>query len=289
MKSIVILSLLFSFVVSVSNSAKLNNVAISEDGVEIKFTVKGEGDPAIIFIHGWSGNRTDWEVPMNYFSKNNIVVAVDLPGYGESGHNRDNWTMEMYGKDIAVVIDYLGIEKAILVGHSMGAFTIVEAARVIPDKLIGLVPVDVFHNVERELTDEQINQWVSRNMEFVNNPTEEMMLRAYNGKIDSATIQKKILESKSLSKVGWEESLRNALEWTVNSLTNSLTELKIPIICINSDRNQMELAIARKYAPKFDVKIVKGVGHGVMIESPDEFNRLLEESVKEFMNTGRTK
>ncbi len=282
MKSILILSLLFSSVVLFNGSTISNDAAIAEDGVEIRFEVMGEGEPAIIFVHGWAGDRTGWEAQVDYFSQNNRVVAIDLPGYGESGHNRDNWTMEMYGKDIAAVIEHLGIEKAVLVGHSMGSYTIVEAAKVIPEKLIGLVPVDVFHNVERELTDEQINQSITRRMEFVNNPTEEMMLRAY-GDIDSATVQKKIQEYLSVSKVGWEESLTEAIEWSLNDLTKSLAELKTPIICINSDRYPMELAIARKYAPMFDAKIVKDVGHGVMSEAPEEFNRLLEENIKEFL------
>ena len=263
-------------------TTKPEDVVTAADGVPVKFSVKGEGEPTLIFVHGWSADRTSWDAQVEHFSGKYRTVAVDLPGYGESGNTRDDWTMEMYGRDIAAIIQQLEADEAILIGHSMGGFAIVVAARVLPEKIIGLVPVDVFHDVERKLTSERIDEWIARNMAFVSNPTEEIIGSAYKIENDTTAIRRIIEKLTSSPKIGWEESLRDALDWTTNDLTNALTDLKVPIVCINSDRFPMKLETARKYTPMFDVKIVEGVGHGVMTEAPDEFNRLLGEIIEEF-------
>ena len=50
------------------------------------------------------------------------MVAVDLGGHGESGMGREHWTMEAFGDDVAAVVRGLGLERVILVGHSMGGY-----------------------------------------------------------------------------------------------------------------------------------------------------------------------
>ncbi|MFC2164721.1 alpha/beta fold hydrolase [Acidobacteriota bacterium] len=60
--------------------------AISADGVSIAYEVRGKGEPALVFVHGWAGKRNDCDSQMTYFSDNHKVVAIDLASFGESGN-----------------------------------------------------------------------------------------------------------------------------------------------------------------------------------------------------------
>jgi pimeloyl-ACP methyl ester carboxylesterase len=62
--------------------------AMSTDGVKIVFNQQGNRKPAIIFVHGWSNNKSIWDTQFAHFSKKYKAIAVDHAGSGESGNNR---------------------------------------------------------------------------------------------------------------------------------------------------------------------------------------------------------
>ncbi|MCP4154570.1 MAG: alpha/beta hydrolase, partial [bacterium] len=129
----------------------------SADGVAISYEMMGTGSPTLVFIHGWSCDRTYWREQTAYFAKKYKVVAVDLGGHGQSGLNRDNWTMQAFAGDVSAVIEKLDLKKVILIGHSMGGPVIAETALLIPDRLVALIGVDTFNDVGLIATDKQVN------------------------------------------------------------------------------------------------------------------------------------
>jgi pimeloyl-ACP methyl ester carboxylesterase len=287
-KSLLSIILIISTITLFGYPAETENVTISTDGVKIKFDVQGNGELAVVFVHGWAGYRSGWDRQMSYFSQKYKVVSIDLAGFGESGNNRKNWTMDAFGEDVVSVIKHLNIKKAVIVGQSMGAAVILEAAIRIPGRVIGLVPVDMFQNVESKRTKEEMDEFEKRLMNNVNNPDEKRLRSAFKREIDPRVIKRIIHNYKSSAKVGWRETLRAFMLWMSNDLTGVLEKNQAPIYCINSDRRFTDLKIARKYAASFNAKIIKGVGHAVMAEVPDEFNRSLEEIIQEFNSTART-
>lgn len=258
--------LFLTTLLSVNCIRKAEHYVISKDGVRIEYSVKSRGVPAIVFIHGWLGDQRGWENQTEIFAKNNRVITLDLAGFGKSGFNRKTWTMAAFGEDIVSVMEHLDVEQAILVGHSMGSAAILEAAIQLPEKIIGLVPVDVFQNVEQKFTSEQIEYEVSRRLFLIDD-----RLKSNPEDVDL--------------KAGWLESLREYFQWRTDRLLKLLESVKIPITCINSDRQATDEEIAQKYAPSFRVEIVHGVGHGVMVEAPDAFNSLLKEIVQAMKRT----
>jgi pimeloyl-ACP methyl ester carboxylesterase len=107
----------------------------SSDGVEIRYDVYGKGEPAIVLVHGWALDRALWEGQVPGLSKLHRVITLDLPGHGESGKNRSQWTMAAFGQDVKAVVDASGAKQVILVGHSMGGPVVLEAARAMREKL----------------------------------------------------------------------------------------------------------------------------------------------------------
>ena len=119
----------------------------SADGVAIRYRVLGKGDPALIFIHGWSGDSTYWDAQLDAFSKHYTVVTLDLAGHGDSGTARAEWTMDAFGDDVVAVAQQIPNRQLVLVGHSMGGPVALEAARRLKDRVIGIVGVDTFGNI----------------------------------------------------------------------------------------------------------------------------------------------
>ena len=255
----------------------------SFDGVTINFDNEGKGEPVIIFVHGWSNTKSIWKAQVSNFSKKYRVIAVDLPGFGKSGNNRNEWTIASYGEDIASIIQQLNLKKVVLVGFSLGAPIVIEAANKVPDHVIGVVLVDALQEIEMQVPPPMAHYIDSVFMDLVNYPTKEKLVggKFIKNNIDSSFNQiASILEG--ASHIGWRESLASSIKWQNEYCTQSIEAVKAPIIAINSDLEPTNVEAFRKYAPAFKAKIIENVGHLIMWDNPEEFNRLLEESIQEF-------
>ncbi len=118
----------------------------SPDGVKICYTEYGTGDQLIVFVHGWSCDKTYWREQIDFFKDDFHIVTIDLGGHGNSGMNRTNWTMSAYGDDVNSVLKKMKFDKAYLVGHSMGSDVILEAANKWGQNNIKLFLVDRFND-----------------------------------------------------------------------------------------------------------------------------------------------
>jgi pimeloyl-ACP methyl ester carboxylesterase len=125
----------------------MNDVAISPDGVPIHYETHGAGAPALVFVHGWTCDRSYWEQQMGHFAQQHQVVAINLAGHGDSGLSRKAWTIPAFGEDVVAVVEKLGLEQVVLIGHYMGGPVIIEAARRMPDRVVGLVGADTYRNI----------------------------------------------------------------------------------------------------------------------------------------------
>jgi pimeloyl-ACP methyl ester carboxylesterase len=117
------------------------------DGVVIAYSVAGAGDPAIVFIHGGLANRTFWDESMMILSERHRIVAPDLPGHGESGTNRTQWGVPEFGADVRAVVLAEGLQRVVLVGNSLGGPVAIEAALLMPRRVLTVVGVDTFHRL----------------------------------------------------------------------------------------------------------------------------------------------
>ena len=87
----------------------MNDKVISADGLSIAYRVEGNGNPTLVFIPGVSCDKSYWDPQVSHFAQKYRVVAIDLAGQGESGLNRERWTMEAFGEDVAAVVNHLNL------------------------------------------------------------------------------------------------------------------------------------------------------------------------------------
>ena len=117
----------------------------SADQVAIQYETVGRGDTALVFVHCWTCNRSEWDKQAEYFSGKYQVVRLDLAGHGGSGRERKDYTIEAFAADVTTVVDQLGLKRAVLIGSSMGGPVAVEAAGRLGNRAIGVVGVDSFY------------------------------------------------------------------------------------------------------------------------------------------------
>lgn len=94
----------------------------TKDGVDIFYKDWGPRDaPVIFFHHGWPLSSDDWDAQMLFFRKEGFrVVAHDRRGHGRSTQVWDGHDMDHYADDVAAVVEHLGVQGAVHVGHSTG-------------------------------------------------------------------------------------------------------------------------------------------------------------------------
>ncbi len=277
-----LISLLLLYVTMLGCSNEVENVATSADGVPISFSVYGEGTPAIVLVHGWCWGQNNWNGQIQELSQQNKVVTIDLAGFGKSGHGRTDWTMEAFGEDVVSVVEKLDLKQVVLVGFSMGDKVIVEAARLMPERIIGLVGVDNFHNVEPTLTDEQIDGFLAPfSVDFAGS-LNAMLLSMVIPNADSTRVLEKVRAELGGCAAPPDIAVIVLANYFKHDMTESLREIKVPIHCINSDFIPTDIETAQRYVSSFKVEIMTGVGHLLLWEDTAKFNRLLSEVIKTF-------
>jgi pimeloyl-ACP methyl ester carboxylesterase len=261
-------------------------ISIAPDGVHVQYRVYGSGEPALVFIHGWSGDSNYWREQIAEFSKRYTLVTVDLAGHGGSDGNRTEWNMARFGQDVATALAAVPNQKIILVGHAMGGPVAIEAARELPGRVIGIIGVDTFKSIGAPAPSKaQIDAIIKPfEADFIGQ-TRALVADHLFVKGDHPELARKIAYDMSLSppRVG-VSALRALLEY---DFTAPLKDLSVPIAAINSDLGEpLNEARVKKVLPKFHAVTLVGDGHFLMMEDPQRFNAVLAAEVDAMLGSG---
>jgi pimeloyl-ACP methyl ester carboxylesterase len=120
--------------------------------VSLNYTVTGQGDTTLFFIHGWNLNLGYWDGIVDHLKPRYRIVAMDLAGHGNSGKDRISWTAESFARDIIGIIAKEKLSNVILVGHSLGGELALGVYELNPDGVIAIIGVDNFKDVSFGIT-----------------------------------------------------------------------------------------------------------------------------------------
>jgi pimeloyl-ACP methyl ester carboxylesterase len=255
-------------------------IAIAPDGVHVQYRMYGSGEPALVFIHGWSCDSNYWREQIPEFKKKYTLVTVDLAGHGGTDGNRGEWTMARFGQDVATAVSAVPNQKLVLVGHSMGGNVAVEAARLLGNRVIGIIGVDTFKTIgapppSRAQVDAIMKPFEA---DFIGH-TREIIEKHFFAPGADPQLKQKIAYDMSLSPPRVAvPSLRAVMEY---DFTPVLKDVAVPIVAINADIGEPvnEVRI-RKVLPKFRQVVLAGEGHFLMMEDPARFNPALEAEIQ---------
>lgn len=249
------------------------------DRVPIHFEVRGRGEPAIVFVHCWNCDRHFWDAQMAEFGKTRRVVALDLPGHGESGSGRPQWSVESFGDDVKAVVDRAGAKRVVLVGSSMGGPIVLEAARRLGDRVAGIVPVDSLQDFDFRMKPEEIDAAMEKMRRDYRTETTRFITTALFAPSTPSSVRERVLRMTQSAPAEQSLAILRAV-WAYDPVP-ALTQIHAPIRAINGDRFPTNVEGNRHRYRDFDAAIMTGTGHYLMIEDPKRFNRLLAETVRE--------
>lgn len=256
------------------------HIAFSGDGTPISYEVYGTGDPPLIFVHGWSCDSRYWREQIPEFSKKYRVVVLDLAGHGHSGMSRIIYSMSSFGEDVKAVTEAVGGDKVILIGHSMGGPVIAEAARLMPERVIGLIGIDTFKNVESSLTREMAKIIMTSLEKNFPDACRQFMGRAFSPKTDPR-LREWILSDMSSAppRVALSASNDMMSKTITGEAAKMFGDIRVPVMTINGDLEPINFEANRKHMLSFDAVVIKEAGHFLMMARPDEFNKELEKTI----------
>ncbi len=109
-------------------------------GVDVAYVDSGGSGPPVVLVHGLSSYLSYWEYQIPHLAKSGYrVLALDLPGYGQSGRPDAPYTPPWYADVVAGFMDGVGVERAVVLGHSMGGQVAMTLALEHPERVSGLV------------------------------------------------------------------------------------------------------------------------------------------------------
>ena len=99
---------------------------------ELAYDAGGAGEPALLFLHGWCGDRSFFAPQFDYFSPSHRVVSVDLPGHGESAVPEE-YSIGALASRVAELAGDLRLSRSVVFGHSIGAMVALELSQFASD------------------------------------------------------------------------------------------------------------------------------------------------------------
>jgi pimeloyl-ACP methyl ester carboxylesterase len=248
----------------------------AKDGVTIVYSASGSGDPALVFIHGGLANRTFWEGQLREFASRHRVIALDLPGHGESGLDREKWGIPEFGADVKAVIEAEKLRNVIIFGNSLGGPVAIEAALLLPGRALGVVGVDTFQALDYKITSEEANQRAEVFQQDFTAALKQMVGMLFHADADPALMAD---AEKRMAGTSPEAARSMFLSLAGYDGAASARRLTMPLRAINGDLYPTDVDGNRKLKADFDAVVMKHMGHYPMLERPEEFNTLIKEVV----------
>ena len=278
------MAMVFAVSCSMPTQNRQNRYAKSSDGEQISYNVYGKGDTALLFVHGWSCDSRYWREQVPHFAEEYCVITMELAGHGNSGQHRKVYSLDGFAQDVKAVIEAVNPKKVILIGHSFGGEIVACTAMLEPEKVIGIIGVDTLHNLDETFSKEEACKLIGLD-EFkkdfkpaVRKFVKQMMVKDVNQELLNWIIYDMSSAPPEVAISSLDEYLGAIAD---KKTINIFREVKVPVICINADLWPTNIEANRRYMLSFDVKIMKGVGHFLMLEDGEKFNKILEEIIKE--------
>jgi pimeloyl-ACP methyl ester carboxylesterase len=260
----------------------------------VNYVEIGEGEP-IIFVHGIAGCWRNWLENIPYFARSHRVIALDLPGFGESPMPSWEVSMGNYGRLIHDFCERLGIDRAAaLVGNSMGGFIATEAVIDEPerfDRLVLISAAGVSFAEWQGRPFDAVSRIVKAATPFLSGDRRIYLTRPLGRKFafgqlfrNPNKLRPELLSEQvrpGLQAPGFSDALTAI--WGYDT-RERLPEIEIPTLVVwglNDRIVPVEAALGyHRLIPKSRLEIFERTGHLPMLERPLRFNPLLDEFIE---------
>jgi pimeloyl-ACP methyl ester carboxylesterase len=250
---------------------------------KIHYVTAGKGNHSVVFIHCWAGNSGLWREQVPALAGKARLVLIDLPGHGQSDKPRAQYTMDFFASAVLAVMRDARVDKATLIGHSMGTPVMCRVYKQAPEKVTALFAIDGILR-KPKLPAEQAEKIIAsfRAPEYRENTRQGMgaLFPAPGTEALRDRVVSELLDTPQHVMLGAMEGMFGAdqPDWDVKKAA-------VPVLVLNAPNpmwNDEYKDYVRSLSPKADYRVIEGVGHWLMLEKPAEFNTALIGMLRKF-------
>ncbi len=272
---------LVAALLGLSSCATTLPATMSEDGTAIRYATYGDGDTALVFVHGWSCDQSYWREQIQPFQRDYAVVTLDLGGHGQSSSSRTDWSIGNFAEDVIAVAARLEGKPLVLVGHSMGGPVVVEAARRLGPRVMAVIGVDTLRTPTAEPTPQAAAMQIfNQSPDDFPSWTEAFVRQSFF----TEQSPKALVEQIARDMAAADSAIANASG--IGLITfDSAAALRglgpTPLILINASYQPSDAAGLKSLHRNSRIVELNDTGHFPMLESPNRFNATLQSVLNE--------
>ena len=265
------------------------NKCKSKDDTDIYYEVLGDGDITLCFVSGAGGILEHWELQHSFGEKYKLILP-DLGGHGKSAKTKRCITIGcctiLYADAVLQAED---LHKIILIGWSMGGPIILEAERILKDRVIGVIGIDTFFPYPGSLYTENSKDETELIMDDFRGDTRNKIITMYikimnKGIKVSEEIQKELLQFPIIKSEVFLSELEELCYWDIMPF---LENLQIPIKAIVGGLSEPSETQREIFKLKIDTIFMEGYGHNLFWAGHESFNHNLQQMISEILSNAK--
>lgn len=266
--------------------------AMTDDGVKLYFEETGAGAP-IVFVHEFAADHRSWEMQMRHFGQRYRCITYSARGYPPSDvpEKPTSYSQNRATDDILAVMDHLGIDKAHVVGLSMGGFASLHAALRHPHRVLSVVAAGAGYGAEKAHEDyfKGVSEQVARN--FQERGAKDFA-PVYAEGASRVQFQNKDPRGWQLfaDRLGQHDALGAANTMrgvqmrrpSLYDLEADFAKLDVPVLVMTGDEDDHCIQpglFLKRTIPRSGLAVLPKTGHTLNLEEPELFNRLVAEFI----------
>jgi pimeloyl-ACP methyl ester carboxylesterase len=241
----------------------------------------GKDGLAVVLVHSLAGTARQWSEQLRHLRQSRRAVAFDFRGHGRSDAPKNgDYTIAGMAADIAATVDSLGLDRFVLVGHSMGGGAALVYAGMHPERVLGLMLIDPIGDGKQIPAAEATGFLTGLESDYDN------ASQAYWTSIagpDSAIRERLLSDLKSTPKATVTRVLREVMKFDPDP---ALARYSGPKLSIVTPHNDMAFSLHR-LGQGFPHQVVEGTGHWIQLDKPEVVNRLIDEFLDSISVSGK--
>ncbi|MFJ3307270.1 alpha/beta fold hydrolase [Streptomyces sp. NPDC086549] len=253
----------------------------SVNGITVAYDDEGAGGTPLVLVHGHPFDRTMWAPQLAEFAAGRRVIVPDLRGYGGSEVIPGITPLETFARDVAALLDRLGVKEALIGGLSMGGQIVMEFQRLFPERVTGLILCDTFPGAETEegkrARDTMAVRLLAEGMAGYADEVLDKMIAPHNVTGLPAVAAHVLGMMRGTSPEGAAAALRGRAQRPDYGAV--LAGVRVPtLIVVGSDDEYTpvpEAEAMHRAVPGSRLAVIEGAGHLPNLERPAEFNDIL--------------
>jgi len=264
-------------------------VTSSISGAGMHVNVAGTGQPALVFVHGFACDSTDWAAQLDSLGSRTEVVSCDLGSHGRSPGEEPEASIAAYGASVARLLEELGLTAVILVGHSMGCRVVLECARRASERVVGIVLLDGSRIGVGDPT--AAARTMAARLEgagyasFLREFFAAMFVPSSEPRLQRAVLERALRLPPNVGR----RLLVDIVQWDAGEMEAALSRVSVPLLTIqtttlNVEGDRVSLAadsesawldLVRGHQPDVEIATLTGAGHFPHIENAEKVTELI--------------